>query len=489
MSRALVTGADTELGRAFAARLAAEDRPLVLVGTDRDALDALAGQLRSGRRVDVEVLTADLGDRASWPTVTARLADDVAPVGLLVNASVGAAGAFLDADPEARWAQEAVDVGAVLALTRAALPVMLAGDRTEVAATGVTATGGIRGGVISVARAGRDPWACAAREYVTTLSESLATTFTSRRTGLVFTAIRPDLAAGPETVADRAVTDHARGRLLSGPPERPDRDAAAIPRPLAGGTALVTGASSGIGAAFATRLATDGHHLVLVARDEARLRAAAERLTRDHGVEVEVLVADLAAAADRLRVERRLTDPERPVDVLVNSAGYTTATEFVDTDPADLVAHLDVNVGAVVGFTRAALPGMIARGRGAVIAVSSVAGFLPGRGSVYGAGKAAVTALSRALALDASDRGVQIMALCPGFTRTEFHARIGQERWGPSWMWMDADDVVQVGLADLAKGEVVSVPGVPYQAILAATRVVPRRLLRSLASRTASDRG
>ena len=253
-------------------------------------------------------------------------------------------------------------------------------------------------------------------------------------------------------------------------------------------TALVTGASSGIGLAFAERLAADGHDLVLVARDRERLETLAAHLRTTHGVRADVLAADLSDPAQRRRVEERLRDGE-PVDLLVNNAGYATPGEFVDTPVDVLAANLAVNVGAVLALTRAALPGMQQRGSGAIVNVSSVAGFLPGRGSVYGAGKAYVTTLSQSLALSAAEHGVRVMALCPGYTRTEFHQRIGQERSGPAWLWMDAERVVADALADLERGRVLSIPGAVYKGIYAATRIVPPSLVRRLVARSARGRG
>jgi hypothetical protein len=259
------------------------------------------------------------------------------------------------------------------------------------------------------------------------------------------------------------------------------------PRP----TALVTGASSGLGTEFAVQLAGQGYDLVLVARDEARLQALAERLGA-RGTRADVLVADLADVTARARVERRLAEPaadEAPVDLLVNNAGYATAGEFVDTDPAVLAANHEVNVTCVLMLCRAALPGMVERGRGGVINLSSVGGFLPGRGSVYGAGKAYLTQLSQNLFMSVAGTGVHVMALCPGYTKTEFHARLGQERSGPGFLWLEADRVVADALADFAKGKALSIPGAVYKAIVVVSRVAPLRAVQVLARRSASGRG
>jgi len=243
-------------------------------------------------------------------------------------------------------------------------------------------------------------------------------------------------------------------------------------------TALVTGATAGIGAAFARQLAVQGHDLVLVARDAARLESSAQQL-RTYGVQVEVLPADLADDDGCARVERRCA---AGLDVLVNNAGLGNKEAFHESDVAAEEHLLRLNVRSVMRLTHAALPPMLERGRGSVVNVSSVAGFVPDSGT-YGASKAWVTSFSQSLHRDHAGRGVRVLALCPGLTRTELHARAGIDVAAPDWMWLDADDVARTALADLAAGRSLSIPGRQYKAYVAVMRIFPAGLGRDTVTR------
>jgi hypothetical protein len=255
---------------------------------------------------------------------------------------------------------------------------------------------------------------------------------------------------------------------------------------VASRTALVTGATSGIGAAFARQLASDGYDLVLVARDEKRLVESAERLRGEHGIETEVLPADLATDAGCDAVAARLADPAPPVDLLVNNAGMTLNVPFLRSTPEKETQLLRVNVHAVMRLTLAALPGMVSRRQGAVVNVSSVSGFgaaMPG--STYPATKAWVTNFTESVALSMAPFGVRLMALCPGYVRTGFQQRAGiNMSKTPEWLWLDADALVRDALRDLRRGRLVSVPNWKYKIATFALRHLPRRLLRRAARDT-----
>lgn len=255
---------------------------------------------------------------------------------------------------------------------------------------------------------------------------------------------------------------------------------------MAARTALVTGASSGIGAAFARRLAAESYDLVVVARDEERLAANALQWTEAHGVAVEVLPADLSTEAGRERVASRLQDPARPIDLLVNSAGLSLNTPFLRSTAAKETQLLSLNVHAVMRLTLAALPAMVERGHGAVVNVSSISGFgaaMPG--STYPASKAWVTNFSESVALSVARFGVRVMALCPGYVRTELHQRAGiNMSKTPQWMWLDADALVADALRDLRRGKVVSVPNWKYKVAAFALRHLPRQVVQRVARDT-----
>ena len=226
------------------------------------------------------------------------------------------------------------------------------------------------------------------------------------------------------------------------------------------GTALITGPTAGIGLAFAEQLAARGQDLVLVARDRARL-------------------ADLAARPGvtraQLVVEARVADPQRPVSLLVNNAGFGHKHPFTENSVEDEQEMLDVLVTAVMRLSHAAIGPMLQRGGGAIVNVSSVAAFLP-RGT-YSAAKAYVVSFSEWLDLTYRDRGVRGMALCPGFVRTEFHARMGVGRdSAPGWMWLDAERLVREALVDLERGKAISIPSKRYKLLSALARATPSSL-------------
>lgn len=247
-------------------------------------------------------------------------------------------------------------------------------------------------------------------------------------------------------------------------------------------TALITGATAGIGAAFARRLAADGFDLVLVARDETRLEESAARLRDTYRIETEVLSADLSTDDGIKSVETRL---DQGVDLLINNAGFGHPGRFLEVPVENELAMLRVHCEAVLRLTRAALPPMVERRRGAVINVASVAAFFT-RGT-YAATKAWVVTFSQSVMQDMQDigvPGVRVMALCPGFVHTEFHQRAEMDMSGiPDLMWLDADQVVDAALRDLRRGVRVSVPGPQYKAIVGVGRLVPRTVAGWVSSR------
>lgn len=246
------------------------------------------------------------------------------------------------------------------------------------------------------------------------------------------------------------------------------------------GTALVTGASAGIGEALARELAGRGHDLVVVARSAARLEALATELQRAHGTDVEVLAADLTDASQLAKVEERLADDERPVEVVINNAGFGTLGDFHALDIETEEREVRLNVVAVVRLTHVALGAMAGRGRGQILNVSSLAGFQPlPQMAVYGASKAFITSFSQALYGEAKRHGVTVTVLCPGFTHTEFQVRSGAHASRlPEFAWQDAPTVARAGLAALDKGKAMVVPGAMNRVTALLSDVSPSALTR-----------
>jgi len=250
-------------------------------------------------------------------------------------------------------------------------------------------------------------------------------------------------------------------------------------------TAVVTGATAGIGRVFAERLAARGHDLLLVARDAARLDAAAAELTARHGVAARTHPADLADPAQVESLAAALgTEPR--VDVLVNNAGFGTKGSLARTDPAAQQRLVHVHCLTPLRLMQAVLPGMTARRSGAIVNVASVASFVAMPGTVtYSAAKAFLRVLSDGAAAELADSGVHVQALCPGFTRTEFQQRMGADTAQiPGWAWLSADAVVDASLRALDRGgPAVVVPALRYRAMVATFRHLPMRMLTWFESR------
>jgi uncharacterized protein len=250
-------------------------------------------------------------------------------------------------------------------------------------------------------------------------------------------------------------------------------------------TALVTGATAGIGAEFARQLAAQRTDLVLVARDAARLDTTRAALIETFGVDVAVLAADLATDEACTSVAERIADTEHPIDLLVNNAGFGMYRRFGEGELADEERQLDLNVRAVLRLSHAAVRAMTARGTGRIINISSVSAFVPrGNNATYAASKAWVTMFSEALAVQLAGSGVTVTVICPGFTHTEFHERAQADMSQvPERMWLDASTVVAEGLADAAKGKPISVPTRQYKTLVTGARILPRPLLRRIMAR------
>ena len=255
-------------------------------------------------------------------------------------------------------------------------------------------------------------------------------------------------------------------------------------------TALITGASSGIGEAFAEVFAAEGFDLVITARREHRLRAVADRLVQRYARHVQVIAADLSERDAPARLCREIADRGLTVDVLVNNAGYGVPGAFTASEWARHEALLQVMVVAPAELTRRLLPGMVDRGYGRIINVASLAALVPAPAghTLYAACKALVVKFSESLSNEVARSGVRVTALCPGFTRSEFHDVTGTRATVarlPRWLWMDAAAVARQGFEASMAGIPVCVPGRVNRTIARLVRCLPRPVVLALGRRTA----
>jgi short-subunit dehydrogenase len=245
--------------------------------------------------------------------------------------------------------------------------------------------------------------------------------------------------------------------------------------------ALVTGATSGIGESFTRLLAENNYNIVLVARDLPRLQERAEQLQTKFNVETHIIQADLATESGCSAVEQYIANNH--VDVLINNAGFGINKAFTVSQLDAEQQLLDVLVRTPMRLMHVALPLMKERNKGVVINVSSVASFIAG--GTYSASKSYLTVLSESLHTELVGTNVKISALCPGFTRTEFHQRGRMSMKGlPSFLWLDADELVARAWSDALKGEAISIPGWQYQLLVFVIKRLPRSIVRKVGMRT-----
>ena len=243
--------------------------------------------------------------------------------------------------------------------------------------------------------------------------------------------------------------------------------------------ALVTGPTAGIGFEFAKLLASEKYNLVLVARDEKRLKSIAKDLQAQHGIKCEVLKADLSKKKDLEIVAARVSQSEKRIEVLVNNAGFSVNQSISNGAYAAEKSMLDVLVTAVLRLSHSAASQMRVHGSGDIIIVSSVASYMAS--GTYSSAKAWATNFAESLAAEVNKYGINVSALCPGFTHTEFHERANFDKGEvPNWMWMDAGYVVKTGWADHKRGKVVSIPSLRYKTLVFLMKVIPRSIIRKV---------
>lgn len=257
--------------------------------------------------------------------------------------------------------------------------------------------------------------------------------------------------------------------------------------PKSQGTALVTGASSGIGAVYAERLAARGFDLLLVARDKERLESAASKLRDAHGVQVEVLKADLTQKEEEIKLEQRLRS-DSSITLLVNNAGVASNGLLANADPDELEKLIQLNVTTLTRLASAAAAAFTSAGRGTIINIASVVALFPERfNATYSASKAYVLSLSQTLNAELEGTGVKVQAVLPGVTRTEIWERSGLDATNiPAEMVMEAGEMVDAALSGLDQGELVTIPSLPdageWQAFVAARHVMAPNLSHSSAA-------
>lgn len=243
--------------------------------------------------------------------------------------------------------------------------------------------------------------------------------------------------------------------------------------------ALVTGATAGIGAAYAELLAKAGFDLVLVARDLPRLNTVANNLKKSYKIKVETIKADLTKPIQLAKVEKRLANEAKPIEVLINNAGFGIKDSFLDSELKREQELLDVLVTAPMRLTHAVLPLMVNRNSGVIVNVSSIASWIAG--GTYSSAKSYLTVFSEYLNNELKDTKVKVSALCPGFTRTEFHQRGKMRMTGlPNFMWLDANKLVAKSWSDAQKNKAVSVPGFQYKTLAIIAQYAPRPLVRKI---------
>lgn len=252
-------------------------------------------------------------------------------------------------------------------------------------------------------------------------------------------------------------------------------------------TALITGASAGLGEAFARVCARRGDDLVLVARNQARLDSLAEELIAQRGVTVEVLAADLSVPGERAKVAARLRDPESAIDLLINNAGFGLSNRLLDSTSSEAATAVAVMVTAVAELSRAAADSMTARGRGAILNVASLSAWIT-QGE-YSAIKSWVKLFTEGLSNELAGSGVTATALCPGWVRTEFHARAGVSTASiPDWIWVDAETCARKALSDTDAGKPVSIPTMRWKLAALGLSILPRPAVRAISRMLTNSR-